>query len=374
MDKTAAPAGSSADQKWKDVDPRTLVFDIHNPRFMDEPPRTEEEIIKYLSDYADVDELIQSIMSAGYIDFEPLIVLRDGNVVLEGNRRLAALRLIDDAKLRERLKIRLPDIDDPAAFPKTVRVVLVDNRDEARGYIGFKHINGPFKWDAQAKAQYAAEWLGEGGNIETISRTLGDNHSTVRRLVNGWFALKQARELGFNIDQISRKPFAFSHLYTALTRPDVRKFVGLNGEDLSAPPKVNPIPKDHEEQFMTLMSWLYGQEDRGEPTLIRSQNPNLNQLTRVLGNTEARLMLMTTRNLETAHERLEPQSKRFDEALVKTATSCEDAAKYVSAYEGDPTLLQMAESIANKIDSLLLVMREKAGQGKVRKSSRERAR
>jgi hypothetical protein len=370
----AAVAQPDVDGKRDKIDPRKLTFDIHNPRFMDEPLQTEEEIIRYLYDYADVDELIQSILSAGYIDFEPLIVLRDGNVVLEGNRRLAALRLIDDANLRERLKVRLPDIDNPNAFPETVRVFWVNDRDEARGFIGFKHINGPFKWDALAKAQYAAEWLEDGGKIETISRTLGDNHSTVRRLVNGWYALKQARERGFNIDQISRKPFAFSHLYTALTRPDVRRFVGLDGEDLSAPPRVNPVPEDHEEQFMKLMSWLYGQEDRGEPTLIRSQNPNLNQLTKVLGNTEATLMLMTTRNLETAHERVEPQSKRFDEALVRTATNCEDAAKYVSAYQGDSTLLQVAENIAIKIDSLLLVMRAKAGQGKAGKSSRDRAR
>lgn len=370
----AAPARMSVDGRWDDVDPRILKFDIHNPRFMDEPLHTDEEIIGHLYDYADVDELIQSILSAGYIDFEPMIVLRGENVVLEGNRRLAALRLIDDAKLRDRLKVKLPSIDNPNAFPKTVRVLWVDRREDARGFIGFKHINGPFKWDALAKAQYAAEWLRDGGNIETISRTLGDNHSTVRRLVNGWFALKQARAQGFDIDQITRKPFAFSHLYTALSRPDVRRFVGLDSEDLSVPPGEDPVPSEGEEKLLTLMSWLYGQEDKGESTLIRSQNPNLNQLTRVLGNPEATLILMTTRNLETAHERIEPQSKRFDEALVRTSTSCEDAARYVSAYDGDPTLLQVAENIAIKVESLLLVMRSKVGEGKAGRNSKDRAR
>jgi hypothetical protein len=254
-----------------------------------------------------------------------------------------------------------------------VRVLWVRSRDEARGFIGFKHINGPFKWDALAKAQYAAEWLHDGGDIETISRTLGDNHSTVRRLVNGWFALKQARALGFDLEQITRKPFAFSHLYTALTRPDVRKFIGLGSEDLSAEPGEDPVSADNRDRLLILMSWLYGQEDKGQSTLIRSQNPNLNQLIRVLGNQEATLMLMTTRNLETAHERVEPQSKRFDEALVRTATNCEDAAKYVSAYQGDPTLLQVAESIAVKIEGILLVMRSSAGHTRAGKG-KDRAR
>jgi hypothetical protein len=85
-----------------------------------------------------------------------------------------------------------------------VRIRWVDNRAEARAFIGFKHINGPFKWDALAKAKYAAQWLDDGGDISTISRTLGDNHNTVRRLVNGWFVLQQALEDGFDLDQISR--------------------------------------------------------------------------------------------------------------------------------------------------------------------------
>ena len=193
---TTQSAALASAKNSADIDPRTLKFDAHNPRFVDTDLQSEEEIVRYLYDRADVDELIQSILSAGYIDFEPMIVLRDANIVLEGNRRLAALRLIDDAKLRESLNIKLPDIKNPDAFPERVRVFWVDRREDARGYIGFKHINGPFKWDALAKAQYAAEWFAEGGDIESISRTLGDNHSTVRRLVNGWFALRQARELG----------------------------------------------------------------------------------------------------------------------------------------------------------------------------------
>ena len=138
----------------------------------------------------------------------------------------------------------------------------------------------------------------------------------------------------------------------------------MDGEDPFAEPKENPVPSGHEEDLLTLMSWLYGQEEKGEPTVIRSQNPNLGQLTKVLANAEATLVLKGTRNLETAYERIEPQSVRFDEALVRTATGSEDAARYVSHYQGDPTLLSVAENIATKIESLLIVMRAKATQGK----------
>jgi hypothetical protein len=344
--------------RWDELSPEDLKFDLHNPRFAGTSFGSQEQMLQYLYDHVDVDELIQSIMSAGYIDFEPLVVLADENIVLEGNRRLAALRLIADEDLRASLDVRLPDIDDPPPLPELLRVLLVDNRDEARAFIGFKHINGPFKWDALAKAQYAADWFTDGGDIETVSRTLGDNHRTVQRLVNGWFALQQAIDEGFDMERITRKTFAFSHLYTALARPSVRDFLGMGDEDLSTPPRKNPISREYIDNLLKLMSWLYGQEQKGESTLIQSQNPNLNQLTRILGNPEAIKVLYATGNLQTAFERVEPPSIRFDEALVRTSQYSEEAMKLSAYYLGDPTLFRVAENTDKTVRTLLMVMRQ----------------
>lgn len=337
-----------------------LRFDLENPRFVGRQFEGESQVIQYLYDNVDVDELIQSILSAGYVDIEPLIVQRGTNVVFEGNRRLAALRLIDDEATRKELKISLPHVGTPKPLPREVRVLWVDDRSDARAYIGFKHINGPFKWDALAKAKYAAQWFQDGGDIATISRTLGDNHNTVRRLVTGWYVLQQAIADGFDISQISKKNFAFSHLYTAITRASVRDMLGLTAEDLSAPPQPDPIAPVHRDQLVTLMSWLYGQEQKGEPTIIQSQNPNLNQLSKVLANPEAKLMLQTTRNLQAAFERVEPPSYRFEESLMLAAKQGEDAMSLSGYYDGDPTLLRVAEGLQKTIRSLLVVMRERA--------------
>lgn len=337
--------------------PDDLHFDRENPRFTDQSFSTEDEIIQYLYDHADVDELIQSILSAGYVDFEPMIVLRDGNVVLEGNRRLAALRLISREELRKKLRITIPATSRPDPAPASVRIHWVDSRSEARGFIGFKHINGPFKWDALAKAKYAAQWFEEGGDIATISRTLGDNHNTVRRLVTGWYVLKQALADGFDLGQISKKTFSFSHLYTALTRASVREYLGLSAEDLSSTPQKAPIPSTHREELMRVMSWLFGQEQKGEPTLIQSQNPNLNELSKVLGHAEARHMLLARRDLRVAYDRVEPASARFEEALMKSAKQCEDTMALSGSYEGDPTLLRVAEGLQKTTKTLVAAMR-----------------
>lgn len=340
------------------VQPGELSFDLANPRFVDGQASTEEDIIKHLVDEADVDELVQSILSAGYVDYEPLIVLREDNVVLEGNRRLAALRLIADADLRENVKFSLPDIADPKPLPESVRVRYVDHRADARSFIGFKHINGPFKWDALAKAKYAAEWFDEEHDIGPISRALGDNHHTVRRLVNGWYALQQAQGEGFDINHTSKKHFSFSHLYTALTRTSVREYLGLGDEDPSREPKKKPIPKTHKGQLLQLMSWLYGQEQRGEVALVRTQNPDLNILSKVLGHPEGKKMLLAKRDLQIAFARVEPASTRFEDALLKASKQCEDALSLAGAYDSDPTLLKVAEGMQRTVRSLVVAMKE----------------
>ncbi len=351
---------SDTDRDIEFVAPAKIHFDLSNPRFLDLGLQSDEEVVRHLADDVDVDELLQSILAAGWVDFEPLIVQRQSNTVLEGNRRLAALRLISDEALRQKLNVSLPDISVPKPLPEQIRVKWVKDRAEARAYIGFKHVNGPFRWEALAKAKFAAEWFEDGGDIATVSQTLGDNHNTVRRLVNGWYALRQATEDGFDRDDRSKARFAFSHLYTALTRPSVRQFLGLKPEDLSAPPKPCPVPSENRGNLQTLMSWLYGQEQRGEPTLIQSQNPNLNELSKVLGNPEARQMLLSKRDLHAAYERVVPPSSRFADALMKAAQQCEDAVAVSGAYDGDATMLRVATNMHDTTQALLTVMRAKS--------------
>ena len=93
----------------------------------------------------------------GYLDIEPLIVTAgtggDDLLVLEGNRRLATLRLLREPDLVERiassekLPIRIPKVTEPVLRTfDAVSVYPVANRVRARSFIGFKHINGPAKW------------------------------------------------------------------------------------------------------------------------------------------------------------------------------------------------------------------------------------
>ena len=129
-----------------------LKLDRDNPRLAGRSACTAEEcIIAQLYRGEDLGELLQSIAANGYMDIEPLIVLLDAAdqrfTVLEGNRRLAAIRLfrepelVDSIARKEHLKIKVPEISATAsATLSEVSVYRVPDRAAARSFIGFKHI------------------------------------------------------------------------------------------------------------------------------------------------------------------------------------------------------------------------------------------
>ena len=140
-----------------------LEFDPENPRLIEEGVRnpTDEDIIRALADTSDLSEVVQSIAANGYFDIEPMIGMKVGNKwrVLEGNRRLAAIRILQNPAMAKGTGVAVPETS-PAnkATLKEVSVYAVTSKDQAREYIGFKHINGPHRWDALAKARFAADW------------------------------------------------------------------------------------------------------------------------------------------------------------------------------------------------------------------------
>ena len=181
-----------------------LALDSHNPRLISvDGIATDIIIIAQLYRGEDLGELLQSIAANGYLDIEPLIVLEKSGrlIVLEGNRRLAAIMLLRDPKLAahvsetERIRISVPDIPD--TYRNTlnqVSVYRVKSREDARSFIGFKHINGAAKWESYAKAKFAADWYRNGGvSLSDIARRIGDKHDTVKRMVNAIYVLEQAQ-------------------------------------------------------------------------------------------------------------------------------------------------------------------------------------
>jgi hypothetical protein len=354
------------DLKWEGnrapAPPLRLTFDQTNPRYTpDKHPGDETDlaVIEYLDRTADLGELVESIAASGYIDIEPLIVTPRGEdlVVLEGNRRLAALKVLLLPELARDAGIGVPEISvEVANSLQSVTVFRVPNERAARELIGFKHINGPQTWDSYAKARYAARWLdeelgkGEGAlSLTDIAARMGDKHATLYRIVSALYVLEQAEREGlFAVDDRNVRGFSFSHLYTALTYAEYRDFIGLPRADRSADPERNPVKVDFYERLKMLLVWLYGSKAAGIKPAIKSQNPDLNFLKRVLGHAVARRAMMERGDLPAALEMTIEGSDRFAKAVFDAQASLKTATGELSNANSDEELLDVADDVERR--------------------------
>ena len=351
-----------------------LRLDRHNPRLVGgAAAATDEAIIARLYRSAELDELLQSISTNGYLDIEPLIAIAapdgDGLVVLEGNRRLATLRLLLEPDLvrkiasSEKLTISIPEFED-AVRPTfdQVTVYQVASREEARPFIGFKHINGPAKWDAYAKARFAADWYRqEGVTLEQIAEAVGDRHATVKRMVSAIYVLEQAseREL-FRIDDRDAPKFNFSHLYTALSRSQYMDYLGLEPGWARHDPQPDQVPEEKLQELQNVLVWIYGSESADTRPVVRVQNPDIKRLGEVLAHAEALHVLEQTRNLDQAYASTESVDSRFTAALIRSRDAIQDAAGALRAYDGkDQSLLDIADDVKETADTVAQRMRKK---------------
>ncbi|MDE0556071.1 MAG: ParB N-terminal domain-containing protein [Candidatus Poribacteria bacterium] len=346
-----------------------LTLDRLNPRlFLSGGEPKEVEIIERLYRSEDLSELLQSIAANGYLDIEPLVVLKEEEnlTVLEGNRRLAAIRLFEEPDLpvqirrQTGLRVTIPSL--PEEFRSTlqeVSVYRVESREDARAFIGFKHINGAARWESYAKAKYAADWYKKGGtSLEVIATQIGDRHDTIKRMVNAIYVLEQAEraEIFHLSDRVSPR-FNFSHLYTALSRATYMRFLGLKEAWTQFHPEPDPVPPEKLESLGEVLRWLYGSKGEGIDPVIHSQNPDIRLLGEVLESPEGISVLRVTRSLTEAHLSTTPANQRFLESLVRARREVREASNNLRGFDGqDQALVGIAEDISETAQAMLARM------------------
>ena len=233
-----------------------LLLDPDNPRLISGGGTGDQkDLLEVLWREMAVDELVLSIAHNGYYDQEPLLVISDQGdqyIVVEGNRRLAAVLLLRETVLRQHVKAGgLPTLsEEDRSELDTLPVLIYPNREELWAYLGFKHVNGIKPWDSFSKAKYVADVHDNTSiSLDEIARRIGDRHTTVERLYRGFQILQQAEnQTVFSIDDRTSSRFAFSHLYTAADQPEYQKFLGITSKNSLKP---NPVPKSRKNPSRT---------------------------------------------------------------------------------------------------------------------------
>lgn len=301
-----------------------LLLDVDNPRLVSvHHEKTQVGLLSSLYSEMAVDEVALSIAENGYFKQEPLFVIKEmvkrkftgKYVVVEGNRRFAAVLLLTNSDYRKKLKATdIPAIDSKRAKELvSLPVVEYPSKQDIWQYLGFRHINGIKEWDSFSKAFYVAEVHEKYGvDISEIALKIGDRHTTVKRLYRGYTVLRQAEKVGFNREDRFRNRFHFSHLYTALDQPDFQKFLSLD-PDKSL--QEDPVPKPKRKELLELMTWLYGSKEKGREPVVKKQNPDLGKLREIIASPPALAALRTGSSLEISHDISIGDQRRFEDAV-----------------------------------------------------------
>ena len=354
-----------------------LQLDLENPRLStgsEVVAHNEKEVIQTLADIAALDELVTSICTNKYLNLEPLIVIGGSNKgpfkVLEGNRRLAAIKLIVNPALADEVGIRVPQKIPRAVYDSFNQVLVhrVEKPDDAREFIGFKHINGPQRWDAYAKARYVANWYkqSEGKlSIDEIAAKMGDNNNTLRSYIYAVLILEQAEtaEVWSLADRpSSRGRFAFSHLYTAIQREEYQQFLGLT-DGWSNKPPLKPIPKNRLANLGEVLGYIYGSTSDDRESLIKSQNPDLKDIGLAIANDSARIILKNRGALDDARDALKNPSDAFHDALVSANLRLAKAVKLLAKYQTRNTEVEkLVDEIYEQADTLKVMVERKTSR------------
>ena len=353
-----------------------LCFDRHNPRLFLDSDLDESDLVERLWKEFAVDELALSIASNGYFEHEPLFVApEDGRlVVVEGNRRLAAVRILVDDKLRAKVGATdLPRITAARRQELATLPAIECARPNIWQYVGFKHINGPQPWQSYAKAQYVA-WVHNelGEELDEIARQIGDRHTTVCRLYRGLMVLRQAEESGrFNLGDRWKKHFSFSHLYTGLDYQNIQELLGIDNESSFQP---NPVPKRRLDALGDLCLWLYGQKSTDTQPLVQSQNPDLRRLDSAIGSDDGLIALRRGLPLDVVIDISIGDEELFKGHLLDARHRLQEArGKQLTGDTGDGDTLRVAHEILELADRLVSDMedhrrQQRAGRRRSRSS------
>lgn len=315
-----------------------LDFDPQNPRFsryFDLEQQPEAEVVERMVKAENVQELMGSIGEQGYFGGEPLLVAISGHkkIVVEGNRRLAALKLLLGYISPKSV---LPSIEaikaEAKPAPKEVECIVFNDRKEILRYLGYRHITGAKKWDSLSKARYLKQLrdefyvgLSNDEQHKAIAKEIGSRKDYVAQMLAGLNVFERAQAADFyGMQRVKAEDVDFGVLTTALSYSNISDFVGLES-------RTDAVGKDlNDENIKDLLSWVFAQDQQGETILGESRN--LRKLSAVIANDVARERLKKDGNLEIAYLHSEGPSK----ALVKALD--EAYAKLLAAYEMVPSV------------------------------------
>jgi hypothetical protein len=315
-----------------------LLLDRSNPRLPGTgKARSQDELVALLAEDFSLAEIGQSLADNGYFAEEPLAAVpypestkRDAQqfVVIEGNRRLASLKLLTDAALRRRIGLKEWDALASRAPSdlSTVPVIVYGRRADLLSFMGFRHITGVKPWEPLAKARFIHSLIEDHGlDFEDAARRVGSKANAIRQQFVAYRVYVQAKDqFGVDVSGIER---AYGVFFRAMSSAPLKEHIGIGPSKEAAKDPgqlVSPVPAKRAEQLGEFVSWIVGTNDK--PPVI-SESRQITALGEVVESREALALLRVSGSLEIARQLTGGEEARLLGHLGKASFHLDEALK-----------------------------------------------
>jgi len=297
----------SAKPIHKRINIDNLILDRENPRLPNYLNcSSDEEILKYMLLEAVTLELMEAIAENDFFEGEQLLVVKEENsdnyIVVEGNRRLSAVLLLN---YPERAKVKsksVKEIQTNAKFiPKELPVLEFKEKKEILRYLGFRHITGIKSWKLLQKARYLcilkeSEFpsISIEESCKGLAKRIGSKSDYVRRILVGYEIFKSIEKNDFfHINKLSESSFHFNYLADSLRRESINNYLGIDikGE--------HPLDSIRMDKLEILIKWFFEKNAKGLKT-IKGDSESLTTLDEILSNPSSTNALEQGSTLEEA--------------------------------------------------------------------------
>jgi hypothetical protein len=352
-----------------DIPLAAIFLDPNNPRFTEsdwnyipvddwEKDDVQEVARRRLISDFDVEKLRMSMEVNGFLPIDRVIVKRFADekyVVLEGNRRICAAKLIGPTAL-DGSTVSQSVLDSLASIP--CLVYTGTDTDAAWVFQGLRHISGVVEWSAFNKAKLLVEQMEKDElSLTEVGKRFGLTPHGAGQWVRGYYAFNQARQASDYIGEVDERAYPYFQELFGRSSAAVREWLEWNEDQYEFSNKLN---------FDEFISWLYPRPNNGDETATNkkgdferrriSRRDDLRQLATLIINEkdlfeqfragsglEACYSLMLTRQLEAAAKKnANPVADLF--AAVELCTKAVSNVPY-KAMKDPSTQAQILEAL-----------------------------
>lgn len=331
-----------------------LRLDPLNPRLPESyKGKSQSQLLEYIAEAYSASDVARSVALHGYFHSEPLIVIGEANdlyTVVEGNRRLVALKILSEPTLAN-------DLDDAdewrelagrADIQQMIPVVIAPDRQSVAPIIGYRHISGIEPWDPYAQARFIASLVDSDQlEFQDVADRVGERPSDVAAKYRNFATVTQAADI-FEIDT-TRVIASFGVFTRVMTSLPLRTYIGAPAP-ADVDPGTPPLPSDSATKVRELVSWVFG-DDTNDAVIRESRD--ITDLGQVVSSDDGLRILKETRNLQSAFIAAGGLRERLLRRLTNARNSLDEAQDDFATYCDDSEVQELLSECRKSLDRLV---------------------